>query len=465
MSKQSFEQHFFKVTGLTNNTYSVKPGAHYVGESNELHLIQDKSVFDKQGPLHRARHDASLTYFQRCSVMYRAILGIHYPELHITPTDVQTKPAPQDASLLSDFNMDEWDIWQVPGGLEMDRYEFILYEPTYPILNKHPNKDSSVKENTIYLYKEGNTHKYKINDYIQDIPDDIRNNAINCMKFIVTSYNNSNEAKLPVKKIIFLQQDEKEVSYSFLDKAGKKQFIVYQKEALKQVVKENTGREWAIETNLKFSISGSMWFAPPATPPLELSLIKMSESFAPIGDAFGQLADSLGGATEPRRSLVLEATTEALKYLSKLPDPSYKRILLYNLFKEGFIDLERKQIASLNGQLGLLDFLIFPLLSRKLSYSIYDLLYRKSESSEASAAFVLKCIAKLPGICDSLVILSVALELLRKTLAVVLTVLCALTVVPVFHFCADIQDYNSTLTDEPVLDEQESVTASGITPL
>ena len=107
--------------------YSRLPGAFFKQNSSPFfHEIEDKLVWDDESPLHRVRFDSSLSLWQRCIEMYKAIMGTHYVEkLYASHKEKQSTST--NASLFSDFCQEDWIFYFIPDSRSLKNAEILLY--------------------------------------------------------------------------------------------------------------------------------------------------------------------------------------------------------------------------------------------------------------------------------------------------------------------------------------------------
>ena len=129
----------------------------------------------------------------------------------------------------------------------------------------------------------------------------------------------------------------------------------------------------------------------------------------------------------------------AMSNLSGIPqfelvvDDIFKKCILGYLVQSRTIQSIDHYVISdehAKGQKGLLDYLVFPLIARKITY---DAVYYQNKKIESGFEYTIKFILYTP-LVHILTLLNLLLEMLRMLSGILLTLICAVTVVPILHY-------------------------------
>lgn len=384
--------------------YSHLPSAFFKqNPSTNFHEIEDNLVWDKESPLHSVRFDPSLSLWKRCEKMYNAIIGTHYIETLYDSHKI-TQSTIDKRSFFYDFCLEKWNFCFLPDEISIVNAEIM---PFFGAFNVEEYKiGDTLKDNTIYLkVNEDKKIHYTLNSSNGEFfPTRIKGDQLIKQTEIATRAKETN----PNKKFFLLYNYDKinnTIMCKFLSSDNQ---IINHKINLNEL-NEMIENEPFVVSNQKY---GHKWA-------LNSGLY-----------IYDQMQQSYQSGTLAVTSNLSGLNGEPITYSV---NPAFQQCILGYLVKRGVINQVEHYVIDekeIKGQKGLLDYLIFPLIARKISY---DGNYYRDKKIESGFEYPIKFILYTP-LSHILFLVYLLLEILRMLSGILLTLICAATVVPILHY-------------------------------
>ena len=385
--------------------YSPLPSAFFKqNPSTNFHEIEDNLVWDKESPLHSVRFDPSLSLWKRCEKMYNAIIGTHYIETlydshKITQSTIDKK------SFFYNFCLEKLNFCFLPDELSIENAEIMPFFGAFNV--EEYQIGDELKDNTIYL-------------------------KVNKDEKIHYTLNSSNGEFFPTR--IKGEKLIRQTNIATIVKEhypNKKSFLLYHYNKINNTImckflsSENKIIDYEIDLN-------------------ELNELIENEPFVVSNQKYGHKSALNAGLyiydqmQQSYQSGTLAVISNLSDFLNGLPrmesvNPAFQKCILGYLVKKGVINQVEHYVIDekeIKGQKGLLDYLIFPLIARKINY---DAIYYRDKKIESGFEYPIKFILYTP-LSNILFLVYLLLEILRMLSGILLTLICAATVVPILHY-------------------------------
>lgn len=388
------------------NLYSPLPGSFFKEQS--FHAIEDKLVWDKHSPLDRVRFDPSLSFGERCIEMYKAIMGTHYIErLYLSQKAKQSTQ--NDASIFSDFCQEDWIFYFIPDDLSVGNAEMFLYLGEYLSIKNENETGDALEDNTIHIRNNADgTISYTLKGLNETFFDTgisllSRETIPQLIKTMQANGHITNKKK--VVQLHNYNRENKTINCKFLSDTG---YVVSQTIDLNQLENMiNDASDVGPQHKYLYKIV------------LETELFLQKKIQEEEQSGLGALSNIL--RREPT--------------MYPLPHAMFKKAILGYLVKSANSTQTIEQYVLDNekakGQKGLLDYLIFPLIARNISYNVS---YYHNKKIESAFDCSIKFILSLPLVGYIFAVTTMLLEALRIVSAMLLTLICAATIVPILHY-------------------------------
>lgn len=392
------------------NLYSPLPGSFFKEQS--FHAIEDKLVWDKHSPLDRVRFDPSLSFGERCIEMYKAIMGTHYIEkLYLSQKAKQSTQ--NDASIFSDFCQEDWIFYFIPDRSSVGNAEMLLHLGEYLSIKNENETGDALEDNTIHIRNNTDgTISYTLKGLNETFFDTgisllSRETIPQLIKTMQANGHITNKKK--VVQLHNYNREKKTINCKFLSATGD---VVSQTIDLNQL--ENMIND-ASDVGPKHKYFYKIV--------LEAELFLQKKIQEQEQSGLGALSNSLGNVLRGQPKMY------------PLPNEMLKKSILGYLVKNANSTQKIEQYVLDNekakGQKGLLDYLIFPLIARNISYNVS---YYHNKKIENAFDCSIKFILSLPLVGYIFAVTTMLLEALRIVSAMLLTLICAATIVPILHY-------------------------------